>query len=90
MLRSCKLQPLQTLSAALAPASPGGDLLEEENLDVKKKKGAWEWSTAKIWGWCAPAGAEACTIVGKEELGTTAPWLSRLRWGDLAPKSSLI
>lgn len=38
MLRSCKLQPLQTLSAALAPASPGGDLLEEENLDVKKKK----------------------------------------------------
>lgn len=39
MLRSCKLQPLQTLSAALAPASPGGDLLEEENLDVKKKGG---------------------------------------------------
>lgn len=50
MLRSCKLQPLQTLSAALAPASPGGDLLEEENLDVKKKKGGMGMEYSKDLG----------------------------------------
>lgn len=69
MLRSCKLQPLQTLSAALAPASPGGDLLEEENLDVKKKRGGMGIEQSKDLGLvrsCKRCGLHNC---GKRRAG---------------------